>query len=371
MAGDAKSPVSTTSGGDWQFSISAGLAHRQAGTVGFSGGSRSGGFPVPSFVGDNILIVPPVGSPGRIGNRIYDDGYVLRDGSTRIDGLTTNWGYQNASQAGNDEIAFHSTGFMSTRSELASIDLPLSAESDQRGLVPVLQFDAQYQHPWHGWKTGVSATFSWMPVKMDRSWSDFAISQRRDDFRLDYTDRYNLGGVGAFLPGAPYSGTAGAPGFVLENIPDSRGIDQVLIGSESAVVSNLVTTRFRAAQTSLSFGPTLEREINANWSLQAGAGISLHWLHWSAKQHETLTATLDSGNSALVADWRDSSSGDRVLPAIYLQVGAAWNPDDEMWSIRSFLRADIGSSTSFRVGPSKYTYDVDGYTAAVMLSLPL
>jgi hypothetical protein len=369
-AGDAKSPVTAGTGGDWQFSLSVGAAYSQAGTLGFSGGSLSGGFGIPSFVGNDSLTVPPIKLPGEIGNRTYADGYVRRDGSTGIDGLTTNWGYQNASQAGSDEIAFHATGYQSIRSDLAGLAVPSSGESDQQGFAPVLQIDARYGHSWQGWKPGVSATLSWMPLRMDRSWSDFSLSQQRNDFRLDYTDRYNLGGVGAFLPGAPYSGTAGSPGFVLENIPDSRDVVVVPIGSESALVTNSVTTHFRADHTSFSFGPTLEREIDENWSLQAGAGISLHWLHWSASQGESLTVTGNSG-TARVADWSDSSSGDRLLPGIYLQIGSEWKPDHRAWSIRSFLRADVGSSTSFRVGPSKYTYDLDGYTAAVLLVLPL
>ncbi len=370
LAGDAKSPVATANGGNWEFSISAGLGYRQAGTLGFRGGSRAGGLVLPSFVGNNSRFVPSIGDAGKIGDRGYDDGYVRRDLGTAGDGLTTNWGYQNSSQAGADEIAFHATGFQSIRSGSQSLGSTFTDEDDQRGIAPILGFDAKMKDAIHGFQPGFSATLSWMPVRMDHGWSDFQSTQRRDDFRLDYTDRYNLGGVGAFLPGAPYSGSATAPGFVLENIPDSRMIDPVLIGSGGATISNRVSTRFRADHTTLSFGPTVEREISKTWSLQAGAGLSLHWLSWSARQRETLTVRKKSG-ATRTRDWSDSASGDRILPGMYLQIGSEWKPAGHAWSVRSFLRGDLGKSADLGVGPSEYTYETDGYTAAVMLALPL
>lgn len=369
-AGDAKSPAVTASRGNWEFSISAGAAYRQAGTLDFRGGSRTAGLFIPSFVGNDSLTVPPIGDAAQIGDRTYNDGYVRPDFGTLNDGLTTNWGYRNFLQPSLTDIAFHATGYQSIRSDARYLGRADSAESDERGLAPILEFQAKMKAPIRGFHFGLSATLSWMPVKMDQSWSDYSLSQRRDDYRLDYTDRYNLGGVGVFLPNAPYSGSATSPGFVLENIPDSRQLDSVLIDSESATISNHVSTNFRADHTTFSFGPTLERELSKTWAIQAAAGVSLHWLSWSANQSETVTVSKSSGANR-IASWNDSASGTRIIPGMYLQIGSEWSPEGQPWSIRSFLRGDIGSSSSFSVGPSEYSYDVDGYTAAVMLALPL
>lgn len=369
-AGDAKSSLAGANPGDWQFSISVGTAYRHAGTLGFRGGSRAAGLIIPSFVGSDSLTVPAIGDDGKFDDRVYNDGFVRPDLGTATDGLTTNWGYQNSGQAAADEIAFHATGYQSVRSGGRSLGAALSDEEDERGLAPVLGFDAKSKETIGGFRPGFSATLSWMPVRMNQSWSDTSKSQTRDDFRLDYTDRYNLGGVGAFLPAAPYSGSATAPGFVLQNIPDSRDIVAVPINSETAIISNRVTTRFRANHTTLSFGPTFDWELSKEWTLQAGAGVSLHWLHWSASQNETVSTRGNPGATRL-AKWHDSASGDRILSGANLQIGSEWHPAGHTWSVTSFLRGDLGNSGTLRAGPSDYSYDVDGYTAAVMFSFPL
>lgn len=370
LAGDAKSTVVVSNSGNWEFSLSVGAAYRQAGTLEFSGGSRAPGLSIPSLVGSDSLTVPVIGDEGKFGDRTYNDGFVRRDFGTANDGLTTNWGYQNSGQAAGDEIAFHATGYQNILSGTQSFGPALSNKEDERGLAPVLGFNAKSKESLGGFRPGFSATLSWMPIRMNLNRSDTLQSQTRDDFRLDYTDHYNLGGVGAFLPAAPYAGSATAPGFVLENLPDSRDIVSVPIRSESATISNNITTRFRANHTTFSFGPTVERELSKEWTLQAGAGLSLHWLHWSASQNEIVTSHGNSGATRL-AEWHDSTSGDHMLSGVYMQIGSEWHPAGHTWSVTSFLRGDLGNSATLNVGPSVYTYDVDGYTAAVMFHFPL
>ncbi len=69
--------------------------------------------------------------------------------------------------------------------------------------------------------------------------------------------------------------------------------------------------------------------------------------------------------------WSDSSSGNKILGGLYLQIATEWNPKDYEWSLKTLLRADIGQSFSQKVGPSRFTDDADGFTAAVMMSHPL
>lgn len=370
IAGDAKSPVAAS--GDWEFSISAGPAWRQSGTLGFSGGSRSAGVMIPSFVGDNVLITPPLGAADAAGSRTYDDGFVGTDMSTGIDGLTSNWGYQNSGQINlpSDSITFHATGFQSIRSDLRSVTASPSLDDPQHGIAPVLQFDAQYNGEIAGIRPGFSLFLAWSPVDFENKWSDFSLGQTRDDFRHDWTDVYNLGGFGSLIPSAPYSGTPDSPGFLLQNIPDFRNMVAVPIGSENALVSNRIFNRFSADHTTFSFGPTMSRNLDKEWNIEAGVGVSLHWLRWSASQQEQLSVT--QGNArTVIGEWQDSSSGDRILAGLYLQLAVEWKPTDSDWSIKSLLRTDLGQSFSKQVGPSRITYDTDGLTAAVMLSHPL
>ena len=368
FAGDAKStPPASSSVGDWEFSLSAGPAWRQSGELGFTGGSRSAGIFIPSFTGSDSLTEPLIGKANEIGDRTYDDGFVRRDGGTVTDGFATHWGYQNSTQVSGDHIDFHATGFQSIRSDTRTPGTAPDFRRNEQSIIPVLDFSGTYDKEFYGFRPGFSASLAWSPVKLDRHWSDFALSQTRDDFRRDWLDRYNLGGVGDQIPAAPYSGSATSPGFALENIPDLRESTIVKIGSENAAFTNKVSTRFRADHTAISFGPTLDREINKSWQLQAGAGVSVHWLRWSAKQKETLSVTQSSGTTQHMS-WQDSADGNNLLYGIYLQLGAEWTPEGKDWSIKSFFRSDFGNEFSDKIGPSRLTYDVDGYTAAVMFS---
>lgn len=368
FAGDSKSPVAPA--GDWEFSMSAGPAWRHSGTMGFTGGSRSAGIAIPSFVGDNVLFIPPIGEEDAYGDRFYNDGYVRTDGSTEIDGFTNYWGYQSSGQVSGDNISFHATGFQSIRSDTLTRGTAPTFDHDEQGIAPIIQFNATYQHEIAGMRPGFSASLSWLPIKTDREWSDFALAQTRDDFRHDWTDVYNLGGFGDFVPSAPYSGTFAGPGFILENLPDSRNFVSEQIGSENALLGNSVSTRLRADHTTLSFGPTIGHPVAPEWNIEAGIGVSLHWIHWSASQDEELSLTQGETRTVL-NHWRDSSAGNKILGGLYLQIATEWMPKDHEWSIRTLFRADIGQSFSQKVGPSRFTYDADGFTAAVMMSHPL
>lgn len=370
IAGDAKSPIATA--GDWEFSLSAGPAWRQSGTLDFSGGSRSAGVVMPSFVGDNVLIRSPIGADDTYDERVYKDGFVRADMSTKIDGLTGYWGYENSSQVnlGNDSIAFHASGFQSIRSDQRTTSAAPTSRSEERSIAPIIQFDAHYKREIAGFQPGISMSLGWNPVDFDQNWSDFSLVQTRDDFHHGWTDVYNLGGFGSLIPSAPYSGTMEGPGFLLKNIPDSRSLDVVQIGSEEAVLTNHVSTRFNADHTTLSFGPTMARQISPEWNLVAGMGISLHWLHWSAEQNEKLNVS-KNGKTSVFKEWTNTASGNQLLGGLYLQLATEWMPKDQKWTIKGLLRGDLGQTFSMRLGPSHISYDTDGITAAVLFSHPL
>lgn len=367
-AGDAKSSV--TASGDWEFSLSAGPAMRNSGSIGFTGGSRSAGTFIPSFVGSNDLIIPPIGDENEFGNRTYDDGYVWTDGSTDVDGYTTNWGYRNDGQVAGDNLSFHATGFQSIRSDTVTRSAMPSLDRREQSIAPIIQLDGHYKHDIAGFRPGFSASFLWSPVKMHSQWSDFSLSQVRDDFRHDWTDVYNLGGYGDLVPPAPYAGSTAGPGFVLENMPDVRDFNAVQIGTENANLTNNVSTRFSADHTTLSFGPTMGKQIAPEWTLEAGTGVSLHWLRWSASQDEKLTVSRN-GSTKVFKEWTDNASGNQVIGGLYFQLATEWAPKGQEWTIKGLLRGDIGGTFSKEIGPSHISYDLDGMTAAVMFSYPL
>lgn len=368
LAGDVKSPAQSS--GDWEFSLSAGPAWRQSGTLEFRAGSYSPDAAIPSFVGNAKLVTPDIGKDDGYSNRTYDDGYVRRDGGTRSDGYTTNWGYQNPGQVDGDDISFHATGFQSIRTDTVTRTNPPSMDRGERSIAPLIEFAGRSNRMIAGFTPGFSASFLWSPVRTSNHWSDFTLEQRREDFIHHWTDVYNLGGFGNFVPGAPYSGSGSAPGFVLENIPDSRHLDADSIGTDSAVFTNSVSSRFTADHTTVSFGPTLGRKITPQWNVEAGAGVSLHWLHWSASQSEKLGYDHQSG-SGTFKEWSDNESGDKLLGGVYLQIASEWTPSEDGWSLKGLIRADLGQTFTKHVGPSRVSYDLHGFTAALMFGHPL
>lgn len=365
LAGEPK--AATVTRGDWEFSLSAGPAWRQSGTLGFTGGSRSGGFVIPSFVGESSLVTPPIGPADAIADREYNDGFVRLDGSTPVDGFTTYWGYQSSSQVSGDNLSFHATGYESIRSDSRSNWASPSVDRREQGIAPVIQFDGRYGKEIAGVRPGFSASLTWSPIELNRMWSDFSLTQTRDDYRHDWTDTYNLGGFGQFIPSAPYSGSPGGPGFTLENIPDSRNFQAVLINSESAFFGNTVETRFDADHTTVSLGPTFSKSLGEGWSIDAGLGLAIDWLHWSAEQGERLART-QGGATTTLKRWNNASSGDKLLAGLYLQLGVEYTPPSQPWSVKGFVRSDMGGSFSKQVGPSRITYDTDGFMLGFLVS---
>lgn len=84
-AGDSQSPIVTPPPSDgWEWSISAGAAHRRVGEITSYAGYRSSSAMIPSFVGGESMTMPPVGDPDAPADRTYDDGYVRRDRHGRL-----------------------------------------------------------------------------------------------------------------------------------------------------------------------------------------------------------------------------------------------------------------------------------------------
>ncbi len=367
-AGGSKSPApSPPSGGDWEFSISAGPAYRNVGRIAIQGGYRSGGLALPSFVGADSLTTPAIGETDLPFDRQYNDGFVRQDPGTAGDGSTWNWGYDNASQVQNGELVYQATGFQSIRGD--SLSAPATGPSPRRdleGIAPHLQFDARSPHRIGPFRVGFTAGLDF--VKTDRSlrFSNFSAGQTRDDYRLDYEDRYDLAGV--IPPLAPYQGSFGGPGPIISNLPAARAMTPVLIGTDTADFSNAVSSSIDLNALSLNLGPTLGLQ-RGRFDFAMSAGFTFNIYDWEARQDESLNVTTPAG-TAEIARWSESDHGVKFRPGVYLQ-GQAGCALTETIGLSGFLRLD--AAKSFRVGAGPTTYEVDPYgvTAGLMLRLAL
>ena len=182
-------------------------------------------------------------------DRIYDDGYVKRDGSGNAGGLTSNWGYQKGSQIEGDSVAMHSVSGLSTAAQNGVGDDPrfgfevtVSRNFDRSGRVTL----------------GGLVAFNYTGVDI-RSTTPVA------GVATLLTDHYGLGG--SLPPQAPFNGSFGGPNILLNDVPErttttvpstvtgARGIDADLFGIKLGLQFEIELCR--AATLSLAVGPTL------------------------------------------------------------------------------------------------------------------
>lgn len=368
MAGsDAKTPVSSSSSGGWEYSISAGPAYRNLGNLRIDSGYRSGGLVIPSLVGSNSLTTPPIGTTDAPGDRDYNDGFVHQDPGTGSDGDTWNWGYNNSSQVQGGQMVYTATGAQSIRSDI--LNAPLSGPDSKRnleGIAPHLQFDARSPRYFGPFRLGFTAALDYTGVNKSLEFSNFSLTQIRDDYRLDYIDRYNLNGVIPPLP--PYAGSYDGPGPLLGNTPDSRDVTPVLIGTQTAHFSNDVHSSIDLDTFSFTLGPTLSLD-KGRFDFAVSAGLMLNIYNWKAKQEESLYVTTASGTSEY-AHWSESDSGVKFRPGVYLQGEAAYELQQNL-GVSGFLRLDVAQDFSVKAGPTNFNIDPYGVTAGLQIRYTL
>lgn len=356
-AGDAKSPITPPAkSGNWQWSISAGTGYRNVGHLNIYAGYRSKNTPLPSFVGSDSLVVPPIGSPSTYGERFYNDGYVRQDASTDTDGLTQYWGYQNASQVQSDQLIYSATGYESIRSNFYSVPNtgPYSRDS-LRGFSPHLQIDGRSPFKLGAFTLGFSGGFDFTRVSQGMVFSNWSDTQIRDDYRDDYQDRYNLNGV--IPPAAPYMGDFAGPGPLIGNLPNSRSRTPTLLFTDIAELSNTVFNNMGIDVFSFTFGPTLSHSWGAlNVSVQAGLIFNIY--NWDTRQSERLNVTTSSGTRPY-RTWAEGDSGVTFRPGLYTQAELTYAVS-KLVRIGGYLRLDTASEFSAHAGPTVFKIDPSG-----------
>ena len=364
-AGEVIIPEPT--GGNWQWSLSAGPAARNVGNLKVNSGYRSSGFVLPSLVGNETSAIPSIGSASALADRQYDDGYVRQDAGTSLDGLTWNWGYDDATQVQGGQLVFSATGSRSARRDslTASAFGPARSES-LRGIAPHIQLDGVSPHEIGGFRIGMSAGFDFTQVDQSLVFSNFAALQTRDDYRVDYTDSYDLNGV--IAPIAPYAGAPGGPGPLIGNLPTSRVVTETLVNTESAFVSNLVDTAIDIDVFSLTFGPSLSR-THGRFGYGIQGGVILNVYHWEARQNEQLGATTATGSSTLAA-WDESDSGTKFRPGVFAQGDITCRLNDEV-SVGAYVRLDVATEFRAQAGPTVYKIDPTGFSTGLMIRYEL
>lgn len=354
----------------YSWSLSAGPAYRHLEGTRYRGSSRSQFLRLPSFVGEDTLFVPPIGPGGAIGERSYDNGFVNTDGATEVDGTTWNWGYAQDSQVVENDLVFNATGFESIRSDHFDQNKASRDSKDYDEVRPHIQLNFQSNRVTsNGLRWGFGIAVNETPADHDVRFSNYNQLQVRDDYRIDWTDSYDLQGITP--PLAPYSGSYDGPGPIIDNIPSDRDSVATLINTGTARFTNSVSASFHGALFTFSGGPTLSYE-REKFTLRAGVGATVSILDWRGSQRETVLLTETSGGDTTrvtkFRDWRDHESGVKLIPGLFAQADAIWHYH-ESWFLSGFARVDAAHAPKLDVGASSFEFDPSGYTVGLQIGL--
>jgi hypothetical protein len=259
----------------------------------------------------------------------YSDGYVLTDSTGNALGLTTYWGYDNASQynAGADTIAFHNT------------TTPGVQSGNSRPYPGVeLTYDRQFgdKEGWNGIHYGLEGAINFLRISFNDNNSYGATV-------TTVTTLYQL--PGTTPPSAPFQGTFnGSPGgySLLGATP---------ISSSTAVIPGATLQaqdKFDGDLWGFRLGPYMDFPLTDNFSLHLSAGLALGLLYDQVSWQESLTVP-GSGTT--------TSSGDgdnfHVLWGGYISLDASYQFSDR-WGIEGGVQfEDLG----------KYTHNFGGREA--------
>lgn len=250
-------------------------------------------------------------------DRVYDDGFNLVDVSGNAGGLTTNWGFQDASQfdAQAGTISLSTFESLSNGSVETSDGAHLSVQAT--AFYDVGELD--------GWSLSSENPARW-GVRFDLGYQRIEIgdnSTLTTDL-VQNTDTFALNGV--IPPTAPFSGSFGDPGPLLS---DLGGFSQQISTGGGVVNGN---REIEANLFLLSLGPYVELPVTKKLSVTAQVGGTLGII--GGEFSFTSETSLPGGASQSAAG---KESETEVLGGFY--VGAGLNYAlNENWSLSADAR---------------------------------
>jgi hypothetical protein len=197
-------------------------------------------------------------------NHTYDDGFVKVDDTGNALGVTSNWGYNNASQfdAANQKLTYTATTDFDAASSRKVTD------------GPDLGVDIAYGGTFAKWERvaiGAEFGFNLTPFgNRDRSGLTGTLTQ--------VTDTYNTGGI--IVPGAPYTGNSSGVGPVISDTPNA--VDRVTTQTPGTIGGEGILYNLR-------LGPLLRWEFYPRWTLNGSAGGALGIFDATYRFNEQIT----------------------------------------------------------------------------------
>ncbi len=262
------------------------------------------------------------GDAGRGQNHFYDDGYVRVDDTGNAGGVTTFWGYDNASQynAGAQTLTFHSANKY-TASGSASVDGDAQVGIDLAYGGHLFRYGSALV----GWEFG----FGWLPINLQDNQQMNATATRA-------VHSFNTGGTP--LPDAPYH-DSGIPG--IDGRPTIQDRPTLVNAAEPAPGGAIVSGHRELDVTLYNFrlGPTLHWELGRKWAAALSTGGAMGIISGDLKHDEIILFSDSSSalNKGRVSDtkavygwyvggtlmYHADDRGDLFIGAQYMPMGRA------------------------------------------------
>ncbi len=308
-----------------------------------------------------------VGSASGYANREYDDGYVAMDDWTVLDGGTGIWGFKNAGQMRDEYIDFHAvTGARTDYSrdtETSTVGWEKSSDREWGGYAAIDWLC--YQN--YGIQLGFGLSASRASFSGSGSGSTFRDAQSWRTTRTEVTDRYSLAGLNLESGTAPAGWTEDDKGPIIDNIPTYRTTATRQISSGSYEAFNTIAQKVSMDMYTLSIGLSLGFDW---WRIQAAcmAGPTLNYIDAEGVYDETLYASSNGGEPAVLDSWRDTRAEAEVIAGFYLQAGLFLDVVAGL-QLGMFGRYDWLDDFLGSVGQSRYVVKPSGGSYGATLGL--
>jgi len=313
------------------------------------------------------------GNPAVYADRDYDNGYVYQDAGTgnpmSLDPNTTwFWGYDDASQLVNGQLAFTGGGGAQLTREVQ----PSGGTSDDQDL--------------SGWGLEISGTRPLRSLKhadldlllalrgfwnLENTHRNTPHRERITERRFDVIDLYDV--AGTLIPPAPHLGSFDGPfddppvipSPLIPNLPGRRL--QRTRGGEVRDYSSEIRVDVDADIWELRAGPMFSAErMEGRLRLHAAPTLSLLIVQSETTHSETWGVSRNGGEREVLQSWRDRNSETDFAPGIGLQVGIdlGLNPD---WALSLHGSVDHVRDVNTGAGPSRVKLELGGYSAGIAI----
>lgn len=313
--------------------------------------------------------------------RLFDDGYVIPDlwtGDPGVpvdrQGMTWNWGVDNASQYDYDGGVHPTLTYGIDRG--AHVDSASTLTGSKDSDMPTDGIEVRISRLLYSWTSdgelednpdAAADSILDMSLVLGLAWfpgtrQSYYRASGQEVFDVSetyvYLDYYGTGAGGSWPPlVVPYSGTYGGPGPLIPGTPEFADFILTHMGSISDNVQiKSKLWRLRGAVGIEFSKPFLSERLNVYVSPQ----IVLEFVDMHAKRTETVTYTGDTSGSTVLASRSDSKHKMAVYPGLLLTAGADWNFSENWYAGASIGYEWLADDPSVRAGPNKVTYDLNG-----------